>query len=222
MNIAQLWFLPILPHKLSSNLEGSGGHLLWTLIFSSFQRFSIGFKSADWLGHSNSLIFFLWNQLRVSLAICLGSLSCWNVHPRFIFSILVDGSRFLSRMSRYISPFILPSIIWSLPVPDAEKQPHTTMVPPPNFTAGMVFLGWLNLFIGHQWGLIQLILICTNRGQDCFLNTDRFQLVYWLPMPFYTPFSSCVQYLFPLSFHFITHNFCHGHAYLDFLKISFQ
>ena len=73
-----------------------------------------------------------------------------------------------------------------------------------------------NLFIGHQLGLIQLILICTNRGQDCFLNTDRFQLVYWLPMPFYTPFSSCVQYLFPLSFHFITHNFCHGHTCFDF------
>ena len=98
------------------------GPLLWTLIFSSFHRFSIGFKSGDWLGHSSSFIFFLWNQLRVSLAVCLGSLSCWNVHPHFIFSILVDGSRFLSRMSQYISPFILPSIIWSLPVPYAEKQ----------------------------------------------------------------------------------------------------
>ena len=68
------------------------GPLLWTLIFSSFHRFSIGFKSGDWLGHSSSFIFFLWNQLRVSLAVCLGSLSCWNVHPRFIFSILVDAT----------------------------------------------------------------------------------------------------------------------------------
>ena len=128
------------------------GPLLWTLIFSSFHRFSIGFKSGDWLGHSSSFIFFLWNQLRVSLAVCLGSLSCWNVHPRFIFSILVDGSRFLSRMSRYISPFILPSIIWSLPVPYAEKQPHTMMFPPPNFTVGIVFLGWCAVpFLLQTW-----------------------------------------------------------------------
>ena len=102
------------------------GPLLWTLIFSSSHRFSIGFKSGDLLGHS----------------VCLGSLSCWNVYPRFIFSILVDGSRFLSRISRYISLFFLPSIIWSLPVPYAEKQPHTMMFPPPNFTVGIVFLGW--------------------------------------------------------------------------------
>ncbi len=88
------------------------GPLLWTLIFSYFHRFSIGFKSGDWLGHSSSFTFFLWNQLRVSLDVCLGSLSRWNVHPHFIFIILVDGSRFLSRISRYIFPFILPSTIW--------------------------------------------------------------------------------------------------------------
>ena len=45
------------------------GHLLWTLIFSYFQRFSIRFKLGDWLGHSNSLIFFLLNQFIVSLAV---------------------------------------------------------------------------------------------------------------------------------------------------------
>ncbi len=49
--------------------------------------------------------------------LCLGSLSCWNVHPHFIFIILVDGSRFFSRMSLYIFPFILPLIIWIFPMP---------------------------------------------------------------------------------------------------------
>ncbi len=128
------------------------GPLLWTLIFSSLHRFSMGFRSGDWLGHSSSLIFFLWNHFIVSLALCLGSLSCWNVHPLFIFSFLVDGSRFLSRMSRYISPFILPSIIWSLPVPLAEKQPQTMMLPPPNLTVGMVFLGWWAVpFLLQTW-----------------------------------------------------------------------
>ena len=71
-----------------------------------------------------------------------------------------------------------------------------------------------NLFIGHQLGLNQLILIC--RGQDCFLNTDRFQLVSWLSMPFCTSFSACVQYLFPVSFHFITYNLIYGHICFDF------
>ncbi len=55
-------------------------------------------------------------------------------------------------------------------------------------------------------GLNQLILISTNEGQDCFLITDRFQLVSWLSMPFCTSLSSCVQYFFPVSLHFITHN----------------
>ena len=66
------------------------GPLLWILIFSSFHSLYIGFKSDDWLGFSSSFIFFLWNQLRVSLSLCLESLSCWNVHPRFIFSIPVN------------------------------------------------------------------------------------------------------------------------------------
>uniref|UniRef100_A0A673GK32 Neuronal acetylcholine receptor subunit beta-2-like n=1 Tax=Sinocyclocheilus rhinocerous TaxID=307959 RepID=A0A673GK32_9TELE len=48
-----------------------------------------------------------------------------------------------------------------------------------------------HLFIGHQLGLNQLILISTDKGQDCFLITDRFQLVSWLSMPFCTSLSSC-------------------------------
>ncbi len=84
------------------------GPLLWTLIFSYFHRFSIGFKSGDWLGHSSSFTFFLWNQLRVSLDVCLGSLSRWNVHPHFIFIILVDGSRFYQE---YLGTFFHSSFL---------------------------------------------------------------------------------------------------------------
>ena len=36
------------------------GPLLWTLIFSSFHRFSTGLKAGDWFCHSSSFIFFLW------------------------------------------------------------------------------------------------------------------------------------------------------------------
>ena len=131
------------------------GALRWTLFFSSFHKFSIWFKSGDWLGHSNTLIFFLWNHLRVSFALCFGSLSCWKVQPRLIFIILVDGSRFISRMSRYMAPFIFPSMTWSLPVPRDEKQPHAMMFPPPNFTVGIVLFGWCAVpFLLQTWCVV--------------------------------------------------------------------
>lgn len=42
--------------------------------------------------------------------------------------------------------------MWSLPVPFAEKQPYTMMFPPPNFTVGMVFLGWCAVpFLLQTW-----------------------------------------------------------------------
>ncbi len=53
-----------------------------------------------------------------------------------------------------------------------------------------------HLFIGHQLVLNQLILISTDKGQDCFRITDRFLLVSWLSMSFCTSLSSC-SILFP-------------------------
>ncbi len=48
----------------SSNVEGSVGlfYELWSLVL-------IFYWIQDWLGHSSNFIFFLWNQLRVSLAV---------------------------------------------------------------------------------------------------------------------------------------------------------
>ncbi len=45
-----------------------------------------------------------------------------------------------------------------------------------------------HLFTGHQLGLNQLILISTDKGQDCFLITDRFQLCLGFPCLFAPPF----------------------------------
>ena len=36
---------------------------------------------------------------------------------------------------------MMPSILWSAPVPPAAKHPHNIMLPPPCFTVGMVFFG---------------------------------------------------------------------------------
>lgn len=63
-----------------------------------------------------------------------------------------------------------------------------------------------NLFMGHQLWRNQLILICTDNSQDCFLITDWFLLVCWFCMAFSTSLSSWVQFLFSLSFRIITHD----------------
>ncbi|KAF4075854.1 hypothetical protein AMELA_G00223710 [Ameiurus melas] len=41
----------------------------------------------------------LTDELRVSFAVCFGSLFCLKVHPHLIFIILVDGIRFFLRIS---------------------------------------------------------------------------------------------------------------------------
>ncbi|CDQ94710.1 unnamed protein product, partial [Oncorhynchus mykiss] len=46
----------------------------WT--FNSLQRFSMGLRSGDWLGHSRTLKCFLRSHSFVARAVCLGSLSC--------------------------------------------------------------------------------------------------------------------------------------------------
>ena len=42
----------------------------------------------------------------------------------------------------YFAPFIVPSILTSLPVPAAVKHPYSMKLPPPCFLVGMVLDGW--------------------------------------------------------------------------------
>ena len=105
---------------LSKSLSFRGCRLA-TRSFSSLHRFSMGFRSGDWLGHSRSLLCFFLSHSFVALAVCFGSLSCWKTHPRPIFSALTEGRRLSPKISWYMAPFILPSIWWNRPVPLAEK-----------------------------------------------------------------------------------------------------
>ncbi len=59
-----------------------------TRTFSSLHRFFMGLRSGDWLGHSRILMCFFLSHSFVALAMCFGSLSCWNTHPRPIFNAL--------------------------------------------------------------------------------------------------------------------------------------
>ncbi len=74
-----------------------------TQTFNSLQRFSMGLRSGDWLGHSRTLKCFLRSHSFVARAVCLGSLSCWKTQPRFIFNALADGRRFSLKISRYMA-----------------------------------------------------------------------------------------------------------------------
>ena len=74
-----------------------------------------------------------------------------------IFSALTEGSRLSPKMSRYMAPFILPSIRWSRPFPLAEKHPQSIRFPPPCFTVGMVFLGLYSVFLILQTWRVELM-----------------------------------------------------------------
>ncbi len=74
-----------------------------TRTFNSLQRFSMGLRSGDWLGHSRTLKCFLRSHSFVARAVCLGSLSCWKTQSRFIFNALADGRRFSLKISRYMA-----------------------------------------------------------------------------------------------------------------------
>ncbi len=117
-----------------------------TRTFNSLQRFSMGLRSGDWLGHSRTLKCFLRSHSFVARAVCLGSLSCWKTQPCFIFNALADGRRFSLKISRYMAPLILSFTQISRPGPFAEKQPQSMMFPTPCFTVGMVFFGCNSAF----------------------------------------------------------------------------
>ncbi len=128
-----------------------------TRTFNSLQRFSMGLRSGDWLGHSRTLKCFLRSHSFVAREVCLGSLSCWKTQPRFIFNALADGRRFSLKISRYMAPFILSFTQISRPGPFAEKQPQSMMFPPPCFTVGMVFFGCNSAFFLLQTRQVEFL-----------------------------------------------------------------
>lgn len=80
--------------------------------FSSLYRFSIGMRPGDWLGHSMTLISFLWSHFFVALAVYFELLPCGKTYPRHIQYVTVHGS------------LMVPSMWWSRPLPIVEKSPN--------------------------------------------------------------------------------------------------
>ncbi len=152
-----LVFWPIPPCRSPLEQGCFGAVVGATRTFNSLQRFSMGLRSGDWLGHSRTLKCFLRSHSFVARAVCLGSLSCWKTQPRFIFNALADGRRFSLKISRYMAPFILSFTQISRPGPFAEKQPQSMMFPPPCFTVGMVFFGCNSTFFLLQTRQVEFL-----------------------------------------------------------------
>ena len=94
----------------------------------------------DWgQGHSNTLTLLSLSHFPTTLEVCLGSLSIWKTHLRTSFNFLTDVLRCCFNISTEFSCLMLPSILWSAPVPPAAKHPYNMLLLPPCFTVGMVF-----------------------------------------------------------------------------------
>ncbi len=83
-----------------------------------------------------TLMCFFLSHSFVALAVCFGSLSCWNIHPRPIFNALAGFSALMVH-----GPVHHPFDAVQLSCPLSRKNPQSIMFPPPFLTVGMVFLG---------------------------------------------------------------------------------
>ena len=101
---------------------------------STFHRCSIGFKSGEVLCHWSTFTFLVFRNADITLAECLGLLSCWKMapQPRCLRDVII----FFFNILQYMSAFIIPSMKWISPTPLALTQPQTMRLPPPCLTVG--------------------------------------------------------------------------------------
>ncbi len=128
-------------------------------------------RSGDWLGHSRTLMCFFLSHSFVALAVCFGSLSCWNTHPQPIS---------MPWPWWYMAPSIIPLMRCSCPGPLAEKHPQSIMFPPPCLTVGMVFLGSWAAFLLLQTRRVELmpkssILVSSNHNTFTQFSSESFR-----------------------------------------------
>ncbi len=114
------------------------GWRLATRTFSSLLRFSMGLRSGDWLDHSRTLMWFFLSHSFVALAVCFGSLSCWNTHPRPIFNALAGFNALVLMVH---GPVHRPFDAVQLSCPLSRKTPPKHNVSTSMFDGGDGVLG---------------------------------------------------------------------------------
>ncbi len=114
-------------HRVHQSFTGCHWRMLETLRSSTFHlrmphRCSIGFRSGDMLGQSITFTLSLFSKAVAVLAVCLGSLSCWNTALRP--SLRREGIMLCLSMSQYMLAFMVPSMNCSSPVPQHSCSPR--------------------------------------------------------------------------------------------------
>ncbi len=112
---------------------------------------------------------------------CLGSLSCWNVHSHLIFIILVDGSRFFSRTSRYIFPFILSfnymnfasATPWCFGVMCSAVPPNMVYIMASKYTVQFFVSSDQTIFCQYFTGLSKCCAANFKRASTYFFFSNR-------------------------------------------------
>ena len=114
----------------SSSLVWSDGECQWTAIFKFCQRFSIGFRSKLWLGHSNTWICFGLNQGCPTFFDPRSTFQVTNL-PRSTCPVSISQThthRFQPAVSNLTTLFVVvtqPLDITSQTLPHTHKPSHT-------------------------------------------------------------------------------------------------
>lgn len=141
-------------------------------------------KPPVWRNDYSCLISFLWNQSKVSVAVFLGSMlkrhlhhpgriplsTFFPIYPSFIYMKFADAVQTSLLVTDAISKFCnnkVAKVWWAL-----FASTHLE-----NFLCPALVVR--HFITGHHLGRNQLILMCTDKLQDHFLITDRFQLLSW-------------------------------------------
>ena len=112
----------------------------------------MGFRSGDCDGHGKTFILQSGNHFCVDFEICFGSLSCWNVQPRPILSLLEGAVRFSFNICWYLTmyPNKMSRAFGRKTAPQHQRSA-------PYFTLGMrCFSVWLSFCLRqtHLWCLL--------------------------------------------------------------------
>lgn len=94
------------------------------------QRLSIGFKFGEDAGQYLVVVLQAPNHSSVRAETCGLALSRWR-NISLVFRLIINGSRYFSKISWYFSPLIVPSIIANSDSPLYLRQPHITAEGPP-------------------------------------------------------------------------------------------
>ena len=87
-------------------------------------RFSIGFRSGEFPGHSKVVMLFSVMYLVTFFEVWQGAKSCWKIQSLLGKIFVISGTSLCCRTLIYLSEFIIPSTGCSVPGPWTVKQPQ--------------------------------------------------------------------------------------------------